>query len=188
MRWLVLVGALVLAMPSQADACDFVLPTYKLAPVDGDTTPPEQPQVVSKVREPASRQTLGCSFPGGCRDIGTILLTVSAKDDRALPTALGYRLKVVGDPGGMNMDLGVDGTLVAAAADGTIALPFRGDDAFAVTIDVAAVDPNGNVGPSVQHTVQVPAAFPWKLVIGIAAPILAVLAIVGFLQRRRRRR
>lgn len=182
-RLFVVVFVVVAARASVAHACEIASPSlYVLRPVaSGDSTPPDAPSVTSKVVEPKSRQTMGIAL-GGCADIGRIRLTVSGKDDRALPKDLGYRLKVVGDRGGMNMVL-PDAPI--AATDGEIVLPFRGDDAFELTLEISAVDPSGNVGPVTIHVVRVPAAFPWMLVLGIGIPVLAVLAIVGIVRRRR---
>lgn len=185
MRALLVVVVLWLSA-EQAHACKLALSPFKLAPVEGDTAPPGAPNVVSKVIEPASRKTLGIPLGGcgSCDDIGRIRLTVSASDDRAQPAALGYRVTVVGDRGGMNMVLPDE---PVAPHEGEIVLPFRGDAAFTLTLDVSAVDPSGNVGPPTRHVVSVPGAFPWLVAIGIGAPVLLVLAIIGILRRRRRR-
>lgn len=187
MRVLLVMVVVLLASVERADACKMALSPYKLVPIAGDAAPPSAPNVVSKIVEPASRKTVGIPLGGcgSCDDIGRIRLTVSATDDRARPAELGYRVSVVGDPGGLNMVLPDE---PVTAHDGEIVLPFRGDAAFTLTLEVAAVDPTGNIGPPTRHVVSVPGAFPWLIAIGIGAPVLMVLAIVGIVKRRRRRR
>lgn len=187
MRALLVVVVSWLASVEQAHACKLVLSPYALAPVEGDTAPPGAPNVVSKVVEPASRKTVGIPLGGcgSCDDIGRIRLTVTATDDRTRPAELGYRVNVIGDPGGMNMVLP---DTPVKPQDGELVLPFRGDDAFTLTLEIRAIDPSGNMGPPTQHVVTVPAAFPWRIVLGIAVPVVLVLAVGGIVMRRRRRR
>ena len=139
LRAVLLVGVVVIATPSPADAC---IPLAN-QPHDLD------PAYASDTIAPAAVRISDAwawsrKAAGTCGANADLYVIVRASDDTTPEDKLGFQVRVVGSTGS---DVWAPANPVLAI-DHDLILGFDPDaDAFSVDLEVAAVDLNGNVGP-----------------------------------------
>jgi len=184
----------VLLPSPAAKACKFATPvTHVLDPALAgvDVVPPEwetSPAVASVRRSPDDE---GCSGTSSCAGIGTMSITVAARDDRAPAKSIGFRLRVVSGtpPRGFSPP---ERDVRPLGSSSEIPIPFSdpadgGHEPFDFTLAVTPVDTAGNLGETRTVTVSDPGSGGCAIAgqgIGALWPTVLLALVV----RRSRRR
>ncbi len=158
MRALALVTAAasaILATPSPAVACSLVGNNLwqQDAAQASDNTPPSKP-TVEVLAVNRNQDSSGCGASSSCGSIASMHLAVSASDDRATPTQIGYEVRIVGGDAPTNFDPSRDGRISPSFGEELVFYFDFNSPSFAVDLEVRAVDANGNLGPPVVVTVE----------------------------------
>lgn len=143
MRSMLVLAALALAMPRDADAC--LQPTYEEHVLDrsqlSDTMKPGPVSISMWIEQPdgggcATRESR-CAEPAGRR----LVVMVSASDDQTPPDKMGYRVDITSGrapfpaPGDVR------------AIDGLLRFDLGDSEDYEFELAIRAVDLNGNMGP-----------------------------------------
>lgn len=178
----VVVLGMALAVPRAAHACFEV--NYEEhqrdAMILGDTTPPGAATASARIERIEDQ---GCASRCGGDD-HNVVLSLAATDDLAPPDKLGFRMRVVEGTAPKPVP-----TVDVVGGEDSVYLDFGDAAGFAYTLEIRAVDLNGNVGPPMLLRVVDPddGGCVTHRSAGPGALGLVALALAAALQRRRRR-
>lgn len=157
----VLAVLVVLCLPGRALPCEFArLDAHQVdaaAQQVDRTAPTLAPAPAVKVQRGTSPQH-GCTgtLSSSCDGSGSIAITPTVADERALPAEIGFRMRLLS--GSLPQGLNLPGGDVRARSGG---LYFHWDDGyeadheeFSFTLEIIAVDTAGNPSPPVQVVIS----------------------------------